>query len=83
MHDFCLISFILSRLLCDRGSAMCLTKNLKIMTYYVYRVGVGPIFRSVPEMCVAEFGSWIEAHNYVTAQNEHWYGTYRFWMTGY
>lgn len=52
------------------------------MTYYVYRVGVGPIFRSVPEMCVAEFGSWIEAHNYVTAQNEHWYGTYRFWMTG-
>lgn len=52
------------------------------MTYYVYKRGVGPIFRSIPEQCVAEFSTWIEAYNYMTAQNEHWYGTYMFSMTG-
>lgn len=51
------------------------------MIFYVYRAGVGPIYGSVPEKRVAQFSSWIEAHDYVTAQNEHWFGTYRFWMT--
>jgi len=51
------------------------------MTFYVYREGVGPIYGSVPKKCVAKFSTWIDANNYVTAKNEHWFGIYRFWMT--
>ena len=51
------------------------------MTFYVYRKGVGPIFGSRPNELVREFNDWKSAHDCVTANNEHWFGTYNYFMT--
>ena len=51
------------------------------MEFLVYRKGVGPIFGSRPKELVKSFSSWDDAHNFVTSQNQHWFGTYNYWMT--
>ena len=51
------------------------------MTFYVYRKGVGPIFGCRPNELVHEFNDCKSANEFVTANNEYWFGTYNYFMT--
>lgn len=51
------------------------------MTFYVYRKGIGKIYGCRPNELVREFNDLKSANDFVTANNEHWFGTYNYFMT--
>ena len=51
------------------------------MTFYVYRKGIGKIYGGRPYELVRTFDDLKSAHDYVTANNEHWFGTYNYFVT--